>query len=221
MKLLFQALIKFISGILFVGLLLFLPAGTLHYPCGWLFTGLLFVPMLLLGTILFFKAPALLEKRLNSKEKENAQKGIVALSALGFLASFITAGLDFRFGWSQIPIPVIVIAALLFLFGYVLYTEVMRENTYLSRTVEIQEDQMVIDSGLYGIVRHPMYLATLLLFLSMPILLGSWYSLIVFLHYPLLIILRIRNEEKVLEEGLAGYKEYKKKVPYRILPFIW
>ena len=221
MKLFISALTKFLFGFILVGLLLFWPAGTLHYEGGWLLMGILFLPMLIFGAILFLKAPSLLEKRLNSKEKEKTQKGVVALSGLGFLAGFIVAGLDHRWGWSFVSPTVVCIAALLFLLGYGLYMEVMRENAYLSRTIEIQENQTVIDTGLYGIVRHPMYLATLLMFLSLPIVLGSWYSLLIFLHYPILILLRIRNEEQVLEKGLSGYKEYQQKVRYRLIPFIW
>ena len=221
MKLLFNAVIKFTVGLLFCGALLFIPAGTLAFPNGWLFIGLLFIPMLLLGVVLFLKAPALLEKRLGAKEKEGAQKGVVAASALLFMGGFIVAGLDFRFGWSKLPKAVMWISAAVFLLAYVLYAEVLRENTYLSRTIEVQENQKVIDTGLYGIVRHPMYSVTLLLFLSMPLVLGSVYSFIIFLIYPLLIIKRIRNEEKVLEKELKGYTEYKKKVRYRLIPFIW
>lgn len=221
MKLLLDALMKFISGLILVGLLIFLPAGTIHYPNGWLFVGLLFIPMLILGAVLFLKAPNLLKKRLDSKEKEATQKGVVALAALGFLAGFVVAGLDFRFGWSEVPEPVVATASILLLIAYGLYAEVMRENAYLSRTVEVQKDQKVIDTGLYGIVRHPMYMATILLFLMIPIVLGSWYALLVFLSYPVVIVVRIRNEEKVLEEGLKGYAEYKKRVKYRIVPFVW
>lgn len=221
MKLMLNALIKFICGLVLVGLIIFLPAGTLKFGLGWLFIGLLFVPVLILGIILFFKAPDLLEKRLDTKEKESTQKVIVALSGIAFLAGFIVAGLDFRFGWSHIPRLIIIIASILFLIAYGLYAEVMRENAYLSRTVKVQENQKVIDTGLYGTVRHPMYMATILLFLMIPIILGSWYSFVIFLHYPIIIVIRIKNEEKILEEGLEGYKEYKEKVKYRIIPFIW
>ncbi len=220
-RLLLSALIKYLFGLIFVGLLVFLPAGTLKYMNGWLFIGLLFVPILILGIVLFLKAPELLEKRLDSKEKESTQKGVVALSGLGFIAGFVVAGLDYRFGWSTLPSWLVVTASIIFLIGYGLYAEVMRENAYLSRTVKVQENQKVIDTGLYGVVRHPMYMTTILLFLSIPIILGSWVSFIVFLHYPIIIAIRIKNEEKVLEEGLDGYKEYKNKVKYKIIPFIW
>ncbi len=221
MKLFLQALTKFLCSLLLVGALLFLPAGTLYYLQGWLFIGLLFIPVLILGIVLFLKAPSLLEKRLNAKEKEAPQKGVVALSGLVFLAGFIVAGLDFRFGWSQVPPAITLLSSLLFLLGYGLYAEVMRENAYLSRTVEVQQDQKVIDTGLYGIVRHPMYLATLLLFLALPLILGSWFSLLIFLLYPPLLVIRIRNEEQILTEGLLGYKEYKEKVRYRLFPYLW
>lgn len=221
MKLLMHALLKFIFGLVLMGAVLFLPAGTLHYPNAWLFMAILFIPMLLLGMALFFKAPELLEKRLNSKEKENTQIWVIALSSVMFIASFVLAGLDFRFGWSNIPSWVVAIASTLLLVAYALYAEVMRENAYLSRTVEVQKDQKVVDTGLYGVVRHPMYAATILLYLAMPIVLGSWYAFLVMLLYPILIVLRIRNEEKVLEAGLVGYTYYKKKVKYRLIPFVW
>lgn len=221
MKLLLNALLKYCAGLVLVGALLFLPAGTLHYPNGWLFMGLLFVPMLLLGVVLFLKSPDLLAKRLNAKEKQSAQKGVVALSGLAFFIGFLVAGLDFRFGWSHVPGWLTALSALILLLSYGLYAEVMRENAYLSRTVEVQEGQKVVDTGLYGVVRHPMYLATILLFLSIPLVLGSWWSFLIFLHYPVLIAARIKNEEKVLEEGLPGYREYKNKVKYKIIPLIW
>ena len=221
MSLLLNATVKFLCGLLLVGLLLFLPAGTLRYPNGWLFAGLLFVPMLILGAVLLIKAPDLLQKRLNAKEKESTQRGVVILSGLLFLGGFIVAGLDHRFGWSRVPLPVVIIAAVVLLTSYALYAEVMRENAYLSRTVEIQEGQTVIDTGLYGVVRHPMYAVTVWMFLSIPLVLGSWFALLCFIHYPILIVLRIRNEEKVLTEGLTGYEEYKKKVKYRLFPLIW
>lgn len=221
MKLLFSALAKFILGLVLVGALLFLPAGSFGYPNAWLFICLLFIPMLILGIVLFIKAPALLEKRLNVKEKEKTQKGVVALSALLFLAGFIVAGLDFRFGWSHIPLWGVIIASFVLLISYALYAEVMRENAYLSRTIEVQEDQKVIDTGLYGIIRHPMYAATIWLFLSIPVVLGSLWSLLCFLPYVAVIAIRMRNEEKVLESELSGYTEYKKRVKYRILPFVW
>lgn len=221
MKLLLSALTKFLMGILLVGALLFLPAGSLLYPNAWLFLGLLFLPMLALGVVLLIKAPALLEKRLNAKEKEGTQKGVVAISALLFLIGFAVAGLDFRFGWSQMPLWVVAVASVVLLVSYGLYAEVMRENAYLSRTIEVQEGQRVVDTGLYGIVRHPMYAVTLWLFLAIPVVLGSWWALLCFLPYVPVIIVRICNEEKVLTAGLAGYSEYKKRVKYRLIPFVW
>lgn len=220
-KLLVNALVKFVCGILLMGLVLFLPAGTFYYPNAWLFIALLFIPMLVLGAVLFLKAPELLRKRLNSKEKENAQVGIVAASALMFVVAFVAAGLDFRFGWTVVPTWLVVLAAAVQFASYGLYAEVMRENAYLSRTVEVQENQKVVDTGLYGIIRHPMYTATILLYLAMPIVLGSWIAFVIILSYPVIIIFRIRNEEKVLEQGLEGYTEYKQKVKYRLIPFIW
>ena len=220
-KLLISAATKYLLGLLMVGALLFLPAGTLRYPGGLLFTALLFIPMLFLGIVLFLKAPELLEKRLQTKEKESAQKGVIALSLLMFVGGFILAGLDYRFGWSEMPLWLTIAASIVLLLSYGLYAEVMRENAYLSRTVEVQEGQKVVDTGLYGIVRHPMYAVTNLLFLSIPLVLGSWISFIVFLIYPLLMVQRIRNEESVLADGLPGYREYQKKVKYRMIPFIW
>lgn len=221
MKLLFRALVKYLLGLLLVGALLFLPAGTLCYANGWLFLGLLFLPMLALGAVLFCKAPALLEKRISAKETERAQKGVVALSGILFLAGFLVAGLDFRYGWSNVPLWVVIVASAVLLISYALYAEVMRENAFLSRTVEVQNNQTVVDTGLYGVVRHPMYAVTLWLFLSIPLVLGSWWSLLCFLPYIAVIAVRICNEEKVLEAGLAGYTEYKKRVKYRLFPFIW
>lgn len=221
MKLLFNALLKFVLGFLLVGILLFLPAGSLSYWNGWLFLGLLFLPMLVLGIVLFLKAPDLLEKRLNAKEKEGAQRGVVALSGLLFFAGFLLCGLDFRFGWSHVPLWVVILASVVLLVSYGLYGEVMRENAYLSRTVEVQEGQKVIDTGLYGIVRHPMYAVTLWLFYSIPVVLGSWWGLLCFSPYLVILVLRIRNEEAVLLAGLAGYAEYKKKVQYRLIPYLW
>ena len=220
-KLIFSALTKYILGLLMVGFLLFLPAGTLDYWNGWLFIGLLFIPMLILGTVLLIKSPELLEKRLRDKETESEQKQVIVGSLIMFIGGFVVSALDYRFGWSDLPIAVIVMAAVLLLVSYGLYAEVMRENVYLSRTVEIQENQKVVDTGLYGIVRHPMYFVTTLLFLSIPLVLGSLVGLIVFLIYPILMVKRIKNEEEVLEKGLAGYKEYKEKVKYRLIPFIW
>ncbi len=221
MKLLVNALTKYISGLLLVMLLLFLPSGTVEYPNAWLFITLLFLPMLVFGAVLFFKAPDLLKKRLNSKEKEKTQKGVVLLSAVLFLFGFVVAGMDFRFGWSQIPKWAVIIASVVLLVSYALYAEVMRENAYLSRTIEVYSGQKVIDTGLYGIVRHPMYAVTIWLFLSIPIVLGSIVSLLFFLPYPLVIAARIQNEEKVLSKELEGYAEYKNKVKYRLVPFIW
>ncbi len=221
MKLLWKALVKFIIGLLLVGVLLFLPAGGLDYPNGWLFIGLLFIPMLFLGAVLLFKAPTLLEKRLNVKEKEGTQRRVVATSGLLFVCGFVVAGLDFRFGWSQVPTWVVTVASVILLVSYALYAEVMRENAYLSRAVEVQKDQKVIDTGLYGVVRHPMYAVTVWLFLAIPVVLGSWWSLLCFLPYVAVIVVRIRNEEAVLEAGLDGYTEYQKRVRYRLFPFVW
>ena len=221
MKLACSALVKFIVGLLFVGTLLFLPAGSFGYLNGWLFLGLLFIPMLLLGVVLLWKAPDLLRKRLDAKEEEKTQKGVVAISGLLFIAGFVVAGLDFRFGWSSVPAWCVIASSVILLISYALYAEVMRENAYLSRTVEVQENQTVVDTGLYGIIRHPMYAVTLWLFLAIPVVLGSWWSLLCFAPYIVVIVIRIRNEEKVLEEGLDGYSDYKKRVRYRILPFVW
>ncbi len=216
-----QAIAKYLAGVVLVGVLIFLPAGTLNFRNGWILMAILFVPMFCAGMVMLYKSPDLLRKRLNAKEKEMEQKTVVALSGLMFLAAFILAGLNYRFRWTTLPDAVIYISAGLFLLSYVLYAEVMRENAYLSRTIEVQEDQTVVDTGLYGIVRHPMYAATLLLFLSMPLVLGSLPSFAVMLAYILIIVKRILNEEEVLEEGLKGYKEYKEKVRYRIIPFVW
>lgn len=221
MKLLTNALIKFFCGLLLVGLLIFLPAGSLEYLNGWLLVGLLFVPMLIAGFIMFFKSPAFLAKRLDVKEKQGTQKGVVAFSGLMFIAGFLVAGLDFRFGWSQMPPAVVIIASVLFLAAYALYAEVMRKNAYLSRTIQVEEGQKVVDTGLYGVVRHPMYMATILLFFMIPLVLGSWYALIVFAFYPAIIIVRLKDEEKLLTRELPGYEQYKQKVRYRIIPFIW
>ena len=204
-----------------VGLLLFLPAGTFSYWQGWLLMGILFVPMFIAGLVMLKKAPGLLRKRLGVREEESEQKTVIALSALMFLAAFIMAGLNFRFGWIVLPSWVSFAAAVLFLLAYALYAQVLRENAYLSRTVEVQENQKVIDTGLYGVVRHPMYMATLLLFLSMPLVLGSPISFVITLAYIPIIAKRIRNEEQVLEEGLPGYREYKKRVRYKVIPFVW
>ena len=221
MKLLFSAITKYIIGLLLVGLLVFLPAGSFSFVSGWVFIAIMFVPIFILGVVLLLKAPNLLEKRLNSKETEDTQKCVVLLSTIVFLLGFIVAGLDFRFSWSKVPVAVQVVASVLFLLSYALYAEVMRENAYLSRTIKVQENQKVIDTGLYGIVRHPMYMATILLFFMIPLILGSWYSFVIFMAYPIIIALRIKNEEKVLCEQLIGYAEYKQKVKYKIIPFIW
>ena len=221
MKLLMEALVKFFCGLLMVALLIFLPAGTLAYGGGWLLIGLLFGPMFIAGLVMLRKSPEFLKKRLDGKEKQATQKGVVALSGLMFIAGFVVAGLDYRFGWSNMPVSVTVVASVLFLAAYVLYAEVMRENAYLSRTIKVEEGQKVVDTGLYGIVRHPMYMATLLLFIMIPIVLGSWYALIPFAFYPAIIIARLKDEEELLTKELPGYAEYKQKVKYRILPFIW
>ncbi|MBR2325210.1 MAG: isoprenylcysteine carboxylmethyltransferase family protein [Clostridia bacterium] len=221
MKLFFSALTKMLFGIALIGVMLFLPAGTFDYFGAWLFIGLLFVPMLILGTVLFIKAPDLLKKRLDFKEKEKTQKGVIALSGLMFFAGFVLSAFDFRYGWSRVPLPAVIVASVLFLVGYGMYGEVLRENAYLSRTVEVQEGQTVVSTGLYGIVRHPMYLATLLMFLPMPLILGSLWGVLVFLPYPAMIAVRLLNEEKLLEKELCGYAEYKTKVKYRLVPFVW
>ena len=221
MKLLFNALTKFICGLLLVELLIFLPAGTLAYPNGWLLIALLFGPMLIAGLVMLVKTPNFLAKRLDAKEKQRAQKGVVALSGLMFIAGFVLAGLDFRFGWSKMPSWVIVAASALFLFAYLLYAEVMRENAYLSRTIRVEEGQKLVDTGLYGIVRHPMYMATVLLFLMIPLVLGSWYALIAFAFYPAIIVVRLKDEEALLTRELPGYEAYKQKVKYRLVPFVW
>ena len=221
MKLLFQAIFKFILGVLMIMLLLFLPAGTFNYWNAWLLMGLLFIPMFIAGIILWIKNPDLLKKRLNVKEKESEQKQVIGMSLIIFILGFIIAGLDFRNGWSNMSITVIVIAYVIFVIAYILYAEAMRENTYLSRTIEVQENQKVIDTGLYGIVRHPMYFATTILFLSFPIVLGSWISFAIFCFFPFVLVKRIKNEEVVLENGLEGYKEYKQKVKYKIITFLW
>lgn len=219
--LILQAFKKFILGLLLVGALLFIPAGTLNYPNGWLFISLLFIPMFIVGIILIFKDPDLLKKRLNAKEEESEQKLVLLVSGLMFISAFIIAGLNFRFNWSELPQIIVIISCIVFLIAYIMYGEVLRENKYLARTVGVQDNQKVIDSGLYGIVRHPMYTSTILLFLTIPLILGSTYSFVICLIYPVILSFRIRNEEKVLEKELKGYKEYKQKVKYKILPFIW
>ncbi len=220
-KLFAQAMTKFFSGLLIVGLLLFLPAGTLSWPQAWLLICILFIPMFIAGLIMMKKSPGLLQKRLNAKEEESEQKTVILLSGLMFLVAFIVAGLNFRFRWIVLPDWVSSAAAVLFLLAYALYAEVLRENEYLSRTIEVQENQKVIDTGLYGVVRHPMYMSTLLLFLSMPLVLGSVISFVITLAYVPIIAKRIRNEEQVLEEGLDGYKEYKERVRYKVIPKVW
>lgn len=221
MKLLLNALTKFTAGLLMVALLLFLPAGTILYPGGLLFLCLLFIPMLILGIVMLARARDLLRKRLDVKEKQGTQKGVVAVMGLIFLGGFILAGLDFRFGWSKVPLPVVIVASVLFLIGYALYAEVMRENAYLSRTVKVEEGQTVISTGLYAVVRHPMYTASTVMFLALPLILGSWYALIPFALYPVIMVIRIRGEEKLLTAELSGYEEYKRKVKYRLIPFVW
>lgn len=221
LKLFTQAIFKFLGGLLIVGLLLFLPAGTFVWRQAWLLLGILFVPMFIAGLIMMKRAPDLLRKRLDVKEEEKEQKTVIVLSGLMFLAAFIVAGLNFRFRWIVLPVWVSWAAAFLFLLAYVLYAEVLRENVWLSRTVEVQENQKVVDTGLYGIVRHPMYMTTLLLFLSMPLVLGSVISFVIMLLYIPIIAKRIRNEEQVLEGGLEGYAEYKKRIRYKVIPFVW
>ena len=220
-KLFTQAIIKFLSGLLIVGLLLFLPAGTLVWWQAWLLMGILFVPMFIAGLIMMKRSPDLLRKRLDVKERENEQKTVIILSGIMFLAAFIVAGLNFRFGWIVLPAWVSWVSAVVFLLAYTLYAEVLRENVWLSRTVEVQENQKVVDTGLYGIVRHPMYMTTLLLFLSMPLVLGCVISFAIMLLYIPIIAKRIRNEEQVLEGGLEGYAEYKQRIRYKVIPFVW
>ena len=220
-RLFLQAVGKFLLGFILVGLLLFLSAGSLHYWQGWLLMGILFVPMFCVGLVMMVKNPELLRKRLNAKEEEKDQKEVVKLSGLLFIAAFVVAGLNWRLGWCMLPDWAVWVAAGLFLVCYLLYAEVLRENTYLSRTIEVQENQKVIDTGLYGVVRHPMYMATTVLFLAMPLVLASPISFLIMLLYIPLIAKRIKNEEMVLEEGLEGYKEYKQRVKYKVIPFIW
>lgn len=220
-KLLIQAISKFIIGLITVAITIFLPAGTFNYWNGWLFIGILFIPMFVAGIVLMIKNPQLLQKRLNAKEEESEQKILILLSGIMFLLGFVLCGLNYRFGWIILPPSVIAIATLLFLFAYAMYAEVLRENTYLSRTIEVQEGQRVVDTGLYGIVRHPMYSVTILLFLTIPLVLGSLISFVIFLAYPIILVKRIKNEEEVLVENLEGYRGYKKKVKYRLIPFVW
>ena len=220
-KLFLSAIVKFTLGVVLIGALLFLPAGTLHYPQGWLLMGILFVPMFLAGLVMMAKNPSLLQSRLSAKEKEREQSLVVKLSGLMFLVGFVLAGLSFRFGWLMLPRWVSIVGAVLFLLSYVLYAEVLRENTWLSRTIEVQEGQQVVSTGLYGIVRHPMYAVTLVLFLSMPLVLGSALAFVVFLAYPAIIVKRLLNEEEVLARELNGYTEYMQKVKWHLIPFIW
>ena len=221
MKLFCSAILKLVLGVILVGALLFLPSWTINYPNAWLFIGLLFIPMLVMGVVLFVKTPELLKKRLNNKEKQKAQKGVTKLLGLMFLVGFVFCALDFRFSLSNVPLWLVIVSSIVFELGYLMYSEVMRENAYLSRTVEVQENQKVVSTGLYGIVRHPMYLATLFMFLPMPLILGSIWGLIPFSFYIVAIIMRIINEEKLLTNELDGYIEYKTKVKYRLIPFIW
>lgn len=220
-ELFMKAITRFLAGLLIVGLLLFLPAGTFQYPQAWLLLGILFVPMFIAGLVMLKKNPELLKKRLSAKEKETEQKEVILFSGIMFLAAFILAGLSFRFGWLMLPFSVSIIFGAVFLAAYALYAEVLRENTYLSRTIEVQENQKVIDTGLYGIVRHPMYMATVFLFLAMPLVLGSVISFVIMLCYIPIIVKRIRNEEQVLTKDLNGYETYTKKVKYRLIPYIW
>lgn len=221
MKLLFDGITKIVLGLVLIGMLLFLPAWTVNYPGAWLFIALLFIPTILLGVILFILSPSLLKKRIDAKEKETAQSTIVKLSGLMFVLGFVVSALDFRFGWSSVPAWLVIVASVAFLIGYLGYAEVLRENAYLSRTIEVQDGQTVISTGLYGIVRHPMYLATLFMFLPIPLILGSFWGLIPLAFYIPLIIARIIGEEKLLMKELAGYDEYRKKAKYRLIPFIW
>lgn len=220
-KLFLKAVTKYFLGVILVGILLFVPAGTFNYWNAWLFMGILFIPMFIAGIVLMIKNPILLKSRLEIKEKENEQKQVILYSGLMFLFGFIIAGLNYRLSWIMVSNIVVIIASILFLISYILYAEVLRENTYLSRTIEVKKNQKVVDTGLYGIVRHPMYSITLILFLTMPLILGSIVSFFIFLIYPFIISKRIKNEEEVLERELEGYKEYKKKVKYRLIPFIW
>ncbi len=220
-KLFFGAITKFLLGVLIISALLFIPANSFNYPNAWLFMGLLFIPMFIAGIILMAKNQKLLERRLNAREKENDQKQVVLVSGLMFVIGFILAGLNYRYGWSKLPDVVVIVSSVLFIISYAMYGEVLRENAYLSRTIKVEENQKLVSSGLYAVVRHPMYTATVLMFLSIPLILGSFVSFLIFLPYPILIAKRIENEEKVLEKDLKGYIEYKKKVKYKLFPFIW
>ena len=219
-KLFLQAIIKFICGVVLVGLLLFLPGGV-NYFYGWLFMCILFIPMFIFGIILMFKNPDLLKRRLDAKEEEKEQKEVIILSGVMFILGFILAGLNYRYKWIMMPNVIAIISSLIFIISYILYAEVLRENEYLIRTIKVEENQKVVDTGLYSIVRHPMYIITIILFLSIPFILNSIITFIIFLIYPIIIVKRIKNEEEVLEKELKGYKEYKKKVKYRLIPFIW
>jgi protein-S-isoprenylcysteine O-methyltransferase Ste14 len=221
LKLFISAILKFLLGVLLVGALIFLPAGTLAFAGGWLLMGILFVPMFGAGIVMMIKNPMLLSSRLDAKEKEREQNIVVKLSGLMFILGFVLAGLDFRFAWIKLPFIVNIVASVIFIVAYIIYAEVLRENTYLSRTIKVVEGQKVVSTGLYGIVRHPMYFATILLFMSMPLVLGSLVSFVVFLAYPIIIAKRIKNEEEVLLRDLDGYSEYRQKVKYRMIPFIW
>ena len=216
-----EALIKIAAGFVLVCLLLFVPAGTFRWSNGWLFIAILFIPMFIAGIVMYYKDPALLRSRLNAKEKEKEQKDVIGYSGIMFMAAFIVAGLNHRFGWTKLPETVIIAACVVFLLSYLMFAEVLRENSFLSRTIEVQEEQTVVDTGLYGIIRHPMYTATVFLFLCMPLIMDSLPSFLIMLVYIPLIIKRIRNEEEVLEKELKGYREYKEKVKYRLLPYIW
>ena len=220
-KLFFSAITKFLLGFFLIALLIFLPAGSLDYLNGWLFLGVLFIPMFIAGIVMMFKSPELLKKRLEAKEKQKEQNLVIKLSGLMFLSGFVIAGLNFRFGWHILSKNIVIIAVVLFLISYILYAEVLRENAYLSRTIKVEENQKVVDTGLYSIVRHPMYATTLILFLTIPLILGSIYSFLIFLSYPFIIANRIKHEEKLLQNKLEGYKEYCKKGKYRLIPFIW
>ena len=221
MKLFFEAIMKYLFGIILVGALIFIPAGTINYFNGILFMSILFIPMFIAGIVMLCTNQELLKNRLNAKEKEKDQKEVIAISAIMFILGFVIAGLNYRYAWIKLPQMVSYISAFIFLISYAIYAEVLRENTFLLRTIEVKEDQRVVDTGMYGIVRHPMYLVTIILFLSMPLVLGSVISFLIFLIYPFIIIKRIKNEEKVLEKDLSGYKEYMKKVKYRLIPYIW
>ena len=220
-KLFFSAITKFLLGVILLGIIIFLPAGSFGFFNGWLFLAILFIPMFFAGIVMMFKNPELLKSRLEAKEKQKEQDLVVKLSGLMFLTGFVLAGLGFRFNWFMLPKIVVIPASILFILAYIIYAEVLRENAYLSRTIKVQENQKVVDTGLYGIVRHPMYSATLLLFLTMPLILGSIYAFLVFLAYPFIIAKRIKHEEEFLEKELSGYKEYKEKIKYRLIPFIW